>query len=402
MQDLKYSTSPEMCVQEERLECKNRRKLMTIGMPKEMSKDENRVVLIPDSVKLLVDHGHRVIFETGAGTKAHFTDREYAEAGAEIALSHDEVFKADLVLKVAPLELYEIEYLDKGKIVMSSWQLPSRDKSYFLQLMAKKTTAIAFEQVQDKSKTFPLVRSMSEITGNAAMMIASQYLCNSEFGNGTMLGGVPGVAPTEVVIIGAGTVSLNACRVALGMGCQVKVLDNAMYKLRSLQNHLQNRIYTSTLQPKILEQSLQNADIVIAAKHSCEGVSPCIISEDMVQKMKEGAIIIDVSIDQGGCVETSKETTHSNPVYKMHGITHYCVPNIASMVPRTASISVSNYLLPLIIAMGEMGGLENFLQSDPGFSKGVYLFNGTMTNRQVSEKYTIPFQNLELLMAAFY
>lgn len=402
MQDVKFATRPEMCVQEERLECKNRKKSMIIGIPKEVLEDENRVALVPDSVKILVAHGHRVIFESGAGSKARFHDKEYAEAGAEIVLSHDEVFKADVILKIAPLELFEMEYLDKGKLVMSSWQLPSRGKNYFLQLMSRKTTAIAFERVQDKSRTYPLIRSMSEITGNVVMMIASHYLCNPEYGNGTMLGGVPGVAPTEVVIIGAGTVAHHACRVALGMGCQVKIFDNEIYKLRSLSNLLQKEIYTSTLQPKIVEQTLQTADIVISAKHSCDGISPCIITEDMVSKMKDGSIIIDVSIDQGGCVETSKASTHSNPVYQIHGVTHYCVPNIASIVPRTASLSVSNYLLPSIIAMGEMGGIENFLLSDPYFSKGVYLFNGTMTNQQVSEKFGIPFQNLELLMAAFY
>jgi alanine dehydrogenase len=281
-------------------------------------------------------------------------------------------------------------------------QLPTRDKEYFAQLIAKRTNALAFEFIQDKAGTLPLVRSMSEIIGNASMLVAAEYLCHPVFGKGVMLGGFPGVTPTEVVIIGAGTVAEYAIRTAIGMGALVKVFDNSMYKLRSLQTNLGMRLYTSIMQPHLLEQALITADVVIAAKHSPTGVSPCFISAEMVKKMKAGSVIIDVSIDQGGCFETSKPTTHLNPVYQQYGVTHYCVPNIASKVPRTAAYSFSNFFTPLLIEMGEAGSLENILRMNLPLRKGVYVFNGKITNQQISSLYDLPFQHIDLLMAAFF
>lgn len=399
---ISFAGNRELMPQEEKLETAFRKNSLTIGIPAEVSADESRIALIPDAVKLLVSHGHRIIVERGAGGRAHFSDHAFAEAGAELSDSREMVFGADIVLKVAPPEIQELELLPKGKTMMSILQLQTRDKAYFNQIIQRKTTAIAFEHIQDKTGALPLVRSMSEIIGNAVMMIAAEYLSHPKYGKGVMLGGFPGVAPTEVVVIGAGNVAEYACRVAIGMGCLVKVFDNSMYKLRSLQNNVGSRVFTSILQPNLIDQALQTADVVIAAKHASTGISPCLISDEMVQRMKAGSVIIDVSIDQGGCFESSRPTTHHEPVFQKYGVTHYAVPNIASRVPRTASLSFSNFFTPLLLSIGEAGGMENMLKEDRGLSKGVYVFNGKLTNQRIAELHGIPFHHLELLMAAFY
>jgi len=401
-QNIRFQAEGSLLPQEEMLEVKNRKNSLSIGIPREVSPNENRIALVPDAVRLLVGNGHRVVIEAHAGENAHFTDYEFAEAGAEVVTDRATPFTTDIVLKIAPPDQLEIEMLGRQKTLISVLQLPTRDKDYFTQLIAKRTNSIAFENIQDKTGALPLVRSMSEIIGNAAMLVAAEYLCHPLYGKGVMLGGFPGVTPTEVVIIGAGTVAEYAIRAANGMGAVVKVFDNSMYKLRSLQNNLGLRLYTSIMEPLILEQALRMADVVIAAKHSPNGVSPCIISAEMVKKMKGGSVIIDVSIDQGGCFETSRPTTHLNPVYQQYGVTHYCVPNIASKVPRTAAYSFSNFFAPLLLEMGEAGSLENLLRINLPMRKGVYVFNGKITNQQISNLYDLPFQHIDLMMAAFF
>jgi alanine dehydrogenase len=401
-QFLRFSSAASMLPKEETLEASTKKNNLVIGIPREQSTNENRIGLVPEAVKPLVDNGHRVLVETSAGLKADFSDYEYAEAGAEITNERESVFAADIVLKIAPPLPGEVEMLQKNRTIMSTLQAPSRTKDFFVNLMAQKVIAIAFENIQDKTGTMPLKRSMSEIIGNASIMIAAEYLCHPEYGKGVMLGGFPGIAPTEVVIIGAGTVTEYAARTALGMGALVKVFDNSMYKLRSLQTHLGNRIFTSVLQSRLLENALVTADVVIAAKHAGDGPVAFMIDGDLVKKMKAGSVIIDVSIDQGGCFETSRATSHKSPVYKMYDVTHYCVPNIASKVPRTASYSLSNFFGPILQQIGEMGGVENLLRMDRGLGKGVYTFNGKITNHQISKIHNLAFQHLDLLMAAYF
>lgn len=387
--------------QEEMLETAFEKNKLIIGIPKELSHNENRIALVPEAVHLLVENGHRVIIEEYAGASAHFINEQYAEAGAEIVTTSNEVYKSDVIIKIGPPTLDEIEKIDQNKVLFSSIFLPDRDKSYFEKLMSKRVKAISYEFIQDKTGGFPVIKSMSEIIGNTAVLIASEYLSHATYGRGIMLGGFPGIKPTEVVIIGAGTVAEFAARTALGMGAYVKVFDNSIYKLRSLQNNLGNRIFTSIVQPKVLLKALKEADVVISATHSDAGVAPCYVSEEMVQQMHPGSIIVDVSIDQGGCFETSRVTTHEQPVFQVHGITHYCVPNIASRVPHTASYSLSNFLTPLLLNISETGGIERFLKLDPAFSRGVYIYNGVLTNKHISDLHQIPFRDLELLMAAF-
>jgi len=377
------------------------RNKLIIGIPKEQSNNENRVPLVPDAVQLLTDNGHQVLIEEYAGSGAHFTNHEYGEAGALLTAGPKEIYQADIVLKIAPPTPAEINLMARGKTIISSLFLTNNTKDYFVQLSANKAYALAFEYIQDKSGALPVMKSMSEIIGNTTILIASQLLCSETYGKGIMMGGFPGIKPTEVVIIGAGTVAEYAARTALGMGASIKIFDNSIYKLRHIQSVLGQQVYTSTLQPKELKEALKKADVVIAAKYAAQGIAPCLITEDTVKKMKPGSVIVDASIDQGGCFETSRLTTHKNPVYQVHDITHYCVPNIASSVPHTASISLSNILTPMIMQIAEFGGVHNMIRRNIPFSKGVYLYNGVLTNKHIGHLFSLPSQDLELLISAF-
>ncbi|MFN3556496.1 MAG: alanine dehydrogenase [Bacteroidales bacterium] len=396
-----FSSQGKLLHQEETLEVRTKKNNLVIGIPKEVAYQEKRVALAPEAVSLLTQNGHRVMVEKDAGLAAHFPDSEYSEAGGEIVFEKKEVFQADILLKIAPLTAEEINLMRPGQTLLSTIGLPIQSAGYFKALMAKKINAVAFELIKDKTNTFPLVRSMSEIAGNTSILIAAEYLCNDKFGKGRMFGGFSGITPTEVVILGAGTVGEFAVRAAMGLGAMVKVFDNSIYKLRRLQNNLNTRIFTSIIQPKVLLKALRTADVVIGAIHSPWGRTPVVVSEDMVAQMKFGSVIIDVSIDQGGCVETSKVTNHADPVFKKHDVTHYCVPNIASRVPHTASYAFSNFFAPVLLNIGEMGGIANMLKIDPGVRQGVYLFNGTLTNQYIGEHFLLPYQDIELLMAAF-
>lgn len=402
MEEQKSKYSEFLRPQEEMLEIGRQKSKLTIGVPKEISSQENRVVLVPDGVGLLTKHGHQVVIEAGAGISAHFTDHEYSEAGGQIVYSPDEVYKSDLILKVAPVTTTEWEFLKPRQTLISALQIGVQKEEYFRSLIQKKVTALAFELIRDRANTFSVIRAMSEIAGSTSIFIAAEYLSDPEYGRGKMFGGFTGIRPSEVVIIGAGTVGEYATRSAVGLGALVKVFDNSVYRLRRLQNNLGMRVFTSILHPKVILESMRTADVVIGAIHTKNGKTPCLITEDMVSQMKDGAIIIDISIDQGGCFETSHPTTHKNPVYKIHGITHYCVPNIPSRVPHTASQALNNIFVPIILDIGTEGGIDNFLKTDHGVRQGVYLYNGVSTNSFISRYFNLPFQDIDLLMATFH
>lgn len=387
--------------QEEMLEVRKRKSSLTIGIPRETTYQENRVALAPEAVALLVNNGHTVKIESKAGENAFFPDQDYAEAGGDLVYTHEEIFKASVILKVAPLTDKELQYVKPGQLVFSTLALPMQKESYFRSLMGKKVTAAAFEFIRDKTNSFPLVRSMSEIAGNTSILIASEYLCDKKYGKGRMFGGFSGITPTEVVILGAGTVGEYAVRAAMGLGAMVKVFDNSIYKLRRLQNNLNTRIFTSIIQPKVLLKALKTADVLIGAMHSSTGRTQVVVTEDMVAQMKYGSVIVDVSIDQGGCVETSEVTNHAEPVFSKDGVTHYCVPNIASRVPHTASYAFSNFFVPILLTLGEGGSMESLLKHDIGVRQGVYMFNGILTKQFIGENFGIPYQDIDLLMAAF-
>ncbi len=386
--------------QESMLEVKHSKHELFIGIPKETSYQENRIALTPSSVAVLVNNGHEVIVETGAGEAANFPDKEYSEAGARIIYSQKDVFQADIIMKVAPPSLAEIELLKTEQTLISALHVSTMKESYLKALMAKRITAICYEYLQDQGGIFPVVRSMSEITGNTAILIAAEYLSNLKNGKGMMLGGATGIPPCEVVIIGAGTVAEFAARAALGLGAEVKIFDNSLYRLRRLQDNLNTRVFTSVVQPKVLSKALQTCDVAVGAMRSVNGRSPCVVSEEMVSQMKAGSVIIDVSIDQGGCFETSRVTNHDHPTFRKYDVIHYCVPNIASRVSRTASYALTNILSPVLLAIGEAGGIKNMLWEKSGLRSGVYAYQGHLTNKYIAGLFDIPYKELDLLVAA--
>ena len=388
--------------QEEMLEVARKKGALFIGIPKETSYQENRVALVPEAVLVLVSNGHRVLVETGAGINSSFQDKDYSEAGAEIAYSTEEVFKADLILKVAPVNETEIVLLQRKQTIISALNLSMQSQTYFRALLDKKINAIAYENIMDDEGTFPVIRAIGEIAGNTSILIAAEQMATGSGGVGAMFGGISGVAPTQVVIIGAGTVGENAARAALGLGASIKIFDNSISRLRRLQSNLGQKLYTSVLNPTELANALSTADVAIGAlRNRGAGQAPCVVTEEIVENMKYGAVIIDVAIDQGGCFETSQVTNHQKPTFRKYGVVHYCVPNIASRVPKTASHALSNVFMPILNYIGEESGLENMLRVDAGVRNGLYTYNGVLTNKYIGQMFSLPYTEIDLLMAAF-
>ena len=373
---------------------------LQIGIPTEISHQENRVSLKPEAVAVLVNEGHQVLIQRGSGEMARFTDHEYSEAGAEVISDVSRVLKSDVLLKVEPPTLDEVRQMKQGGVLISAFQAGEQSADFILALNKKKITAIGYEYLEDQAGGLPLVRAMSEIAGSTVLQIAGEYLSTPNEGRGIILGGVTGVPPTKVVIIGAGTVSEYAARIGLGLGVELKIFDNHIYKLQRIKQILGHQIYTSTLDHTALTASLQLADVLVGALHPTKGLNRCVITEEMVQQMKPESVIVDLSIDQGGCVETSETTSHLNPVFKKHEVIHYCVPNIASRVARTASIAISNILTPVMMQVGEMGGIDEMIYYNPWFRKGVYAYKGSLTNSGLAKKFNLGYMDLNLLMVA--
>ncbi len=394
-------TKGVMMPQEEMLEVARKKGKLYIGIPNEIAYQENRVPLVPDAVALLVNLGHRIVIETNAGKAANFLDNDYSEAGAEISYSAEEVFKADIVVKIAPPTTEEVEMMQQKQTLFSALQFTTQPEEFLKKLSTKKINAVAVDWITDDLGIFPFVRAMGEIAGGASILIAAEYLSNNNNGMGAILGGISGISPTEVIIIGAGTVGEFAARAAIGLGAYVKVFDNSTTRLRRLQSNLGSRVFTSIIQPKVLAKHLKSADVVIGALRSKTGRAPIVISEAMVGEMKTGAVIIDVSIDQGGCCETSEVTNHSKPVFRKHGVIHYCVPNIASRVSRTASYAFSNLFAQILLNLGDEGGFESLVRRDAGVRNGVYLYSGILTNQYLAETFNMPFKDINLLVAMY-
>jgi alanine dehydrogenase len=395
----KKITSPfskhELIPQEETLEVLREKGELIIGIPKETHYQERRVCLTPDAVAALTNQGHKFVIETGAGDGANFTDSEYSEAGAKISYDTKEVFGCQIILKVEPPSLEEIKLINPQSILFSALQLKTQTKKYFEALASKRITAVAFDYIRDEHGIYSVVKSLSEIAGIASILIASEIL-SSEKGNGLLVGNISGVPPTEVVILGAGTVGEFAARSAIGLGANIKVFDNSLTKLRSLQHRLGQPVYTSTIQPKTLQKALRRCDIAIGAIRG-KSRSPIYVTEAMVETMKEGSVIVDVSIDRGGCFETSEVTTHKNPTINKHGIIHYCVPNIPSRYARTASVSISNIFTPYLMNIADEGGFENAVRFDKSLQKGMYFYHGILTNKSVADWFNLPHRDINLL-----
>jgi len=385
--------------QEEMLAVPTGEQALRIGIPKEIVLQERRVALDPDAVGLLVAHGHDVVVETGAGKHAQFSDSDYSEAGALIAPDAKSVYENDIILKVAPPQEAELEHMRDRQTIFSGLQLATHPETTIEKMMDRKITAVAWDFMRDRTGIYPLVRAMGEIAGTTSILIAAEYLAHPEFGDGSMMGGMTGVAPSEVVIIGAGTVGEFATRAAIGLGASVRVFDSNPYRLRRLRGEIGGRLWTSTLHPKVLKESLREANVVIGAVRPHQGRTPMIVTEDMVREMRDGSVIVDVSIDSGGCFETSRLTNHQEPVFVEHGVTHYGVTNIPSRVPRTASLALSNQLGPMLQQVGESGGIDRDIEMNPMIRSGLYLYRGNVVNRDLAEAFGWPFKDLNLLLA---
>ena len=393
------ATSRAYFTQESMLAVETRKRKLFIGLPRETSLQENRIGLTPEAVQHLVTEGHEVVMEAGAGEPSKYADHAYSEAGAQIAYSAEEVFKADVLLKVAPPTLEEIELLHANQTLISALQMGSMTQEYIAALSRKKINAIGFELMKDPSGARPVVRAMSEIAGSTVMLIAAEYLARSNEGKGIILGGITGVPPSQVVILGAGTVAEYAARAATGLGAEVKVFDNHLYKLRRLKHNLGMQLYTSTLDTSALSQQIRRADVVIGALAVEDGRIPFMVPEEMVASMSPGSVIIDVSIDQGGCFETSEMTSHSKPVFRKYDVVHYCVPNIASRVPRTATNALSNIFTPILQEISQHGGINEVLFTNEHFRSGVYIYRGSLTSAMIAKKFNLRYKELGLLIA---
>jgi len=348
---------------EEMLDVKPKEEKLFIGIPREDSFNENRIALSPEAVGVIVANGHDVVMETKAGDGANFSDKNYSDAGAKIVYDKKEVFNADVIVKSAPVSEEECELLKQNQYIISPIHVSVMKKSIIEKMMAKKITALSFENLKDGSGHNPIVRSMSEIAGSAVILIAGQYLSNANNGKGVLLGGISGIPPTKVIIIGAGIVGEYAARTALAMGASVKVFDNSIYRLKRMQNNIGVRLWTSVIEPKILAKQLKTCDVAVGALSADGGQTPMVVSEEMVSDMRPGSVIVDVSIDHGGCFETSMVTTHKKPVFRKYDVIHYCVPNIPSGFARTASQAISNVLMSLLLETAEAGGVDNLISA---------------------------------------
>lgn len=390
-------TKEQLLPQEETLEIAKHRSELFIGIPKETSHQERRICLTPDAVNSLTSQGHRVMVESGAGESSSYSDKEYSDAGAEVTQDPKRVLSCPMILKVEPASLSEIEMMNQNAIIISAIQIKTQKKDYFEALAKKKITALAFEYIKDEDGTYPAVKSLSEIAGTASILIASELMIANQFGKGLLFGNITGVPPTDVVILGAGTVGEFAAKTAIGLGANVKVFDNSITKLRRLQNNLNERIFTSTIQPKSLLKALRRCDVAIGAMRGIERC-PIVVTETMVEHMKKGAVIVDVSIDTGGCFETSEVTTHEKPTFIKNNVVHYCVPNIPSRYSKTASLSISNIITPYLMQIAEDGGIESAIRCNKGLKNGVYMYHGILTNKAIGDWFGLTNSDINLIV----
>ena len=386
--------------QVEMLEVKRRGQKIKIGIPSDFSKVEYRVPLTPQAVDLLVSYGHEILIETNAGKSASYFDKAYSEMGATIVETSAEIFQCDIILRISPFSSEEIDMLRGNQVIISSMQPHAHCTESIQKMMQKKVTAIAFEYLENEEGFMPFVHQMSQIAGVTSITIASEYLSKSRNGKGVLFGEVTGVTPAELVIIGTSTAAEYAARAAVGLGIFVKVFDTSVYELSKLEEKLGRRIFTSVFYPKVLKKALVSADVVIGAM-PFNTVLKFKVSEELVKQMKEGSVIIDLNVSQGGCFETSECTDFNKPTFVKHGVVHYCVPNSPALVARTASVSMSNILIPILLSISDDGGVNNYIKTSKGFRKGVYMYHGILTNPEIGYLFNIPKKDINLFLAVF-
>lgn len=396
-------TESFMSPQEETLELPSKNSKLFVGIPRESSFQENRIPLVPSAIRTLTSRGHRILIQSDAGLRAGFSDNELSEAGAEIVYDKEQVFKANILLKVAPPSLEEIDLCQPNQVLISPIHLPTLSPDYIFRLKNKRVIAMAMEYIKDDAGAYPFVRMMSEMAGISAIQTASELLSykgDYGLGKGMLLGGISGIPPVKVVILGSGVVAEFAARAALGMGAEVRVFDNNVRKLMRLQHNIGQRLYTSTIDVEVLKAELSTADVAIGAIHSEAGRTKMLVGEDMVESMKSGSVIIDVSIDQGGCFATSRVTSHDKPTFVEHDVIHYCVPNIASRVPHTGSMAFSNIITPLLLLASGTRGLEQMITTSKGLQHGVYVYKSCLTNHYLSERFNMKYTDLQLILTS--
>jgi alanine dehydrogenase len=394
------SGSTFMLPKEEMLEVRRKGKKIRIGIPSDNDKVEYRVPLTPQAVELLVSYGHEILIEKEAGKAANYSDQEYREAGASVKDDRKDIFECDIVLRVSPFDESEIDLLKGHQTLISNLQINAHCANSVGKLMQKRVTNIAYEYLEEEDGSKPIVQLMSQISGSTSVVLINEYMSKSRGGKGVLLGSVTGISPAELVILGSGTAAEFAAKAALGLGAIVKVFDDNINSLRRLEEKLHQPIFTSVYYPKVMKKALKSADAVLGAMPVGKP-TPFRISEDMVKKMKPGSVIIDLNVSSGGCFETSRCTDLNNPTFVEHGVVHYCVPNLPSIVARTASIALSNVLIPILISIGEIGGIDNYIKSSKSFRKGVYIYNGILTNSTLAEKVNLPYKDIDLLLAVY-
>jgi len=374
---------------------------LRIGIPKEVSSEERRVALAPYGAGILAAAGHRVAVERGAGELAHFTDQEYADAGVDVVGSAADLYaRSELIAKVFPPSEAELELMQEGQVLLSALHLGGTTPDFLRRLMALRVTGIGFEFIADADGSFPIVRMMHEISGSMAIQVAARLLESAEGGRGVMLGGISGVPPATVVILGAGVVGEWAARTALGYGAHVIVLDADLAALRALEHYLDRRVTTAVANTPYVQQAVQRADVVIGAMMRVGQRSPLTVTREMVAAMRPGAVIIDLVTDQGGCFETSHATTFSNPTYVEEGVIHYAVPNMPSNAARTATYALTNVLVPFLLDIGEAGSVNDALWKNTSLRAGTYVYRRHLTKKSLAALFGMPHRDIELLIAS--
>lgn len=368
-----------------------------IGIPKEHAKFENRIALSPHAVQLLVANGHEVVLEKSAGERSGFSDADYLLAGASITEDIAQVWQSPLVIKISPPSEKEIELMKLGNCLISCASYHHLSVEIIDKIIQKKILAIGLEYAEDNGGGFPFVKIMAEIAGQLVLPIASEIL-RKEHQPGILLGNVTGVPPCKMVLLGSGQVVEQAARAAWHAGIQVQVFDKDIYKLQRLKQSLGFPLITQVIDSENLPKALQEAQVIVGALRSDNGITPCIVTEEMVSKLKEGTLIMDVCIDQGGCFETSFTTNLGNPTFTKHGVIHYCVPNIPSQVSQTASLAISNLITSFLLKAGKTGGVEEMLWQGKSFMKGVYAYKGYITHLMIGKLFHKAVKDIQLLL----
>ena len=370
---------------------------MIIGLPKEIKDKENRVACTPGGAHALVVAGHRVLVETCAGQGSGFTDAEYVQAGAEIVATHEDTWnRAEMVIKVKEPLASEYPLLRHGLLLFTYLHLAAEEK-LTRELMAKQVMSIAYETVEPADGSLPLLTPMSEVAGKMSIQIAAHYLERTNGGRGKLMGGVPGVRPADVVIVGGGTVGTAAAKVALGMGADVTIIDKDLNRLRYLSEVLHGSLTTLASNPYNITEAVKFADVVVGAVLVKGAKAPKLVTAEMVKSMTPGSVIVDVAIDQGGAVETIKPTTHTNPTYLVDGVIHYGVTNMPGAVPRTSTYALSNATLPYMLKLANLG-FEQAVKSDAALAKGVNVYQGRVTYPAVADAFGLEYTALDQML----